>query len=229
MTEVIPSASLPTAAKVEAAAKQILGGLSFDVSPGKQQPAVSIEWVGPNAIRIHQPMPCQILVRNNSTTPAQNVIVRHRLGQGMVLKSCEPKTVNDNGELIWNLGTLAPEQSRRIELTLIPETRGPANCHATVTFTAVAGHQVQVREPQLTVKMRGADKAIMGETVTLLFAVSNPGDGVAEKVRLKVTLPEGLEHPAAERSNSMPARWRRRKRAPCSLPASPAAPGRSRA
>ncbi len=182
----------PSAAKTD---KQPLAALSFDVPPGRQQPAVSIEWVGPTAIRIHQPMPCQIHVRNTSSAPAQNVIVRHRLGQGMIVKACEPPAVNENGELVWNLGTLAPEQAKRIDLQLVSQTRGPTNCHATVTFTAVAGHQVQVREPQLAVKMRGPAKTIVGENITLLFAISNPGDGVAELVKLKVVLPEGLEHP----------------------------------
>ena len=69
------------------------------------------------------------------------------------------------------------------------------NCQASVTFTAVAGHQVQVREPMLAVKMRRPEKVIAGETVNLQFVVSNPGDGVAERVKVKVMLPDGLEHP----------------------------------
>jgi uncharacterized repeat protein (TIGR01451 family) len=168
---------------------------SLNESAGKQQPAVSIEWVGPTDARIRQPMPCQILVRNASSVPAQNVIVRHRLGQGVVVKACEPKAANENGELVWNLGTLAPEQTLRIDLTLVSQTRGAMNCHASVTSTAVAGHQVQVREPLLAVVVRAPEKAEAGETVTLQCAVSNPGDGVAEQVKLKVMLPEGLEHP----------------------------------
>jgi hypothetical protein len=183
----------PTAAKTDA--QPHAAALSFDVAPGKQQPSVSIEWVGPTAIRIHQPMPCQILVRNTSNVPAQNVTVRHRLGQGIIIKGCEPQAGNENGELVWDLGTLAPEQTRHIDLQLVAQTRGATNCHATVTFTAVAGHQVQVREPQLAVKMRVPEKTVTGETVTLLFAISNPGDGVAELVKLKVMLPEGMEHP----------------------------------
>jgi uncharacterized repeat protein (TIGR01451 family) len=156
---------------------------------------VSVEWVSPTGIRIHQPMPCQILVRNNSKTPAQNVMVRHRLAAGVVVKTCEPAAANEAGELVWNLGTLAPEQSRRIDLQLVANARGPMNCHAVVTFTAVAGHQVQVREPQLAIKMRAPANTIAGENVTLLYAISNPGDGVAESVKVKTMLPEGLEHP----------------------------------
>ncbi|HZZ79260.1 MAG TPA: hypothetical protein VFE62_12130 [Gemmataceae bacterium] len=177
------------------AEKVVYQAVSFDVPPGRQQPSVSVEWVSPTGIRIHQPMPCQILVRNNSKAPAQNVIVRHRLGQGVVVKGCEPQAINEGGELVWSLGTLAPEQSRRIDLTLIANARGPMNCHAVVTFTTVAGHLVQVREPQLAIKMRAPQKTIVGENVTLLVAISNPGDGVAESVKVKTMLPEGLEHP----------------------------------
>jgi uncharacterized repeat protein (TIGR01451 family) len=187
-----PSSPTPLAPKATAN-KQISGTISVDVQPGRQQPALSIEWGGPTSIRINQPMSCQIVVRNTSTTPAQNVVVRHRLGQSVTCKTSEPAAVHDNDELVWNLGTLAPQQARRIDLSLVSQTRGALNCHATVTFSAVAAYQVQVREPQLAVKMRGPDKVIAGENVTFVFAISNPGDGVAEAVKLKTTLPDGLE------------------------------------
>jgi hypothetical protein len=195
-TQVFPATTVQSSPLTSARTdKQITGNLTFEVQPGKQQPAVSIEWGGPTSIRINQPLACQIVVRNTSTTPTQNVVVRHRLGQGVTCKTTEPVAGNDNGELVWNLGTLAPDQSRRIDLTLVTPTRGPLNCHATVTFTAVAAHQVQVREPLLAVKMRGPDKVIAGENVTLNFVVSNPGDGIAEAIKLKTVLPDGLEHP----------------------------------
>jgi uncharacterized repeat protein (TIGR01451 family) len=171
------------------------GNVSLDVQPGKQQPALTIEWGGPSTIRINQPMSCQIIVRNASTTPAQNVVVRHRLAQGVTCKGSEPTAILDAGEMVWNLGTLPPEQARRIDLTLLSQNRGPLNCHATVTFTGVAAYQVQVREPQLAVKLTSPDRVIAGENVTLLFDISNPGDGVAEAVKIKTVLPEGFEHP----------------------------------
>jgi hypothetical protein len=187
-----PAGTLPLAAKAERTAP---APLSLEVLPGRQQPAVSIEWAGPTSVRVNQPMACQIVLRNTSTTPAQNVIVRHRLGQGVTCKTSEPIASNEADELIWNLGTLAPQQTKRVDLVLVSPARGALNCSASVTFTAVAGHQVQVREPQLAIKMSSPNKVISGENITILLAISNPGDGAAEAVTIKAILPDGVEHP----------------------------------
>ena len=187
-----PAGTLPLAAKAERTAP---APLSLEVLPGRQQPAVSIEWAGPTSVRVNQPMACQIFVRYSSTTPAQNVIVRHRLGQGVSCKSSEPIAGNETDELVWNLGTLAPQQTKRVDLVLVSPARGALNCSASVTFTAVAGHQVQVREPQLAIKMSSPNKVISGENITILLAISNPGDGAAEAVTIKAVLPDGVEHP----------------------------------
>ncbi len=171
----------------------------LDVKPGKQQPSISVEWVGPSNTRVNHPVACQILVRNTSTTPAHNVVVKHRLAKDVTCKTTEPRAAIAGDELSWNLGTLAPNQARRLDLTLLTKSRGSMTCHATVTFTSVAAHVVQVREPMLAVKMRGPEKVVAGENVTFLFALSNPGDGVAESVRIRTTLSDGLEHPSGKK------------------------------
>jgi hypothetical protein len=168
--------------------------LPHDITPGKQQPSVLVEWSGPPSIRINQPMNCQLIVRNTSGSPAHNVIIRHRPGQGVTCKSMEPQAMNEGGELIWQLGTLAPEQTRKIDMVLVSSARGTLNCSAAVTFTAVTAHHVQVREPMLAIKMRAPEKVIAGENVTLLYTISNPGDGATEAIKVQTTLPDGLEH-----------------------------------
>jgi hypothetical protein len=42
--------------------------------------------------------------------------------------------------------------------------------------------------------MRGPDKAIAGETVTMLITATNPGDGATEAIKAKIVMPDGLEH-----------------------------------
>lgn len=159
----------------------------------KQEPAVSIEWVGAATARLHQPMTSQILVRNTGPAAVHNVVVRHRLNPGVTCKRTEPAAATERDDLVWTLGTLAPGQQRRLELQVVCNQRGALNCQATVTFASSAGQQVQVREPLLVLKMRAPDKVNVGDNVNLLFAVANPGDGVTELVKVKALLPEGLE------------------------------------
>ena len=159
----------------------------------KQEPIVSVEWVGAATAQLNQPLACQILVRNSGPVPVHSVLVRHRLSPGVTCRRIEPPATTERDELVWTVGTLQPGQQRRLELHLVATQRGTLNCQATVSFAASAGQQVQVREPLLLVKMRAPEKAVVGENVNLLFAVANPGDGVAELVRVKALLPDGLD------------------------------------
>jgi uncharacterized repeat protein (TIGR01451 family) len=169
-------------------------GNAMELRLGRQEPSVSIEWVGPPMSRLNQPMACQLVVRNTSSVAVQNVVVRHRPGPGASCKASEPPPAVDQGVLVWSLGTLAPGQVRRIDLKMVVHVKGPLTCQATVSFSAAASHQVQVSEPQLHIKLKAPDKALADEPVTLLFTVSNPGDGSADAVKLKTLLPDGLEH-----------------------------------
>lgn len=180
-------------------------GIVAPSSPGsgRQEPTVSVEWVGPREARINKPIACQVIVRNNGSITVENVVVRYHPGSGVECKSTERSAAGAAGELAWALGALAPGQSRRLDLQLTTRSRGLLNCKAAVTFTAAAGHQVMVREPKLAVKVQAPALAMQGETVTLRLDVSNPGDGLAELVKVKTTLPEGLEHGSRLQSHEL--------------------------
>ena len=186
-----PQDVLPTAAASSQAPLSLVFNETLSVS--KQEPAVSVEWIGPVSAQLNRPMSCQILVRNTGPAPVHQVTVRHRLSPGVTCKRSEPAASTDREELVWSLGVMQPGQQRRLEVQLVASQRGAMNCQATVAFSTSAGQQVQVREPLLLLKMRAPEKALVGENVNLLFAVANPGDGVAELVKVKALLPEGLE------------------------------------
>jgi uncharacterized repeat protein (TIGR01451 family) len=188
-----PSAETATVSHPEkaAAAPTPVAG---EIRSSRQESAVSIEWLGPPVARLEHPMTCQLVVRNTSTVAVQNVLVRYRPAEGVQLRASEPPAASEGKELTWTLGVLAGGQTKKIELQMVSQTRGAVNCVATVTFTAGAQHQVLVREPLLAVKVRTPEKIVAGEPVTLQFAVSNPGDGPTEGIKLKAHLPEGLEH-----------------------------------
>lgn len=170
-------------------------GPAVDAKPGKQEPAVSVEWIAPANARLHQPLPCQIVVKNNGAVTVHQVVVRHPLVPGVTLKASEPQARQENQTLVWDVGTIPAGSFRRIEATMVSSLRGNINLPATVTFSATASHQVQFREPLLQIHARAQERALQGDSVMFAFAVSNPGDGVAENVKVRAMLPEGVDHP----------------------------------
>ncbi len=160
---------------------------------GRQEPSVSLEWIGPPTAKLNQSVTYQIIVKNISSCPVHNVVVRNRFPAGINIQATEPKAFGDNG--VWELGTLASRQEKRIDIQLLPETKGDLACQATVTFTGASIARLRVREPKLALKVQAPDKVLMGDTVSISVTVNNPGDGTADQVKLRCQLPEGLDHP----------------------------------
>lgn len=158
------------------------------------QPGVSLEWIGPATVRIGHPVECQIVIKNVSDGPVQDVIVRNRIPTGVTVYSAEPKPVPEGNVHRWDLGHLASRQEKRIELQLVPETKGDLTCQAWVTFTGTTTAKLMVREPKLMLKAMAPEKVMYGDSAAVTLTVSNPGDGVADQVKVKAVLPEGLEH-----------------------------------
>jgi uncharacterized repeat protein (TIGR01451 family) len=114
---------LPAAPLVPSAAKDVLPGrnpdagndLAVDAGPGqtnenptgRQEPGVSLEWIGPPTTKIGQPATYQIIVKNISSCPVQHVVIRNRVPNGITVQNTEPKGFNEGNLWLWDLGTLA--------------------------------------------------------------------------------------------------------------------------
>jgi len=169
-------------------------GQSNDNPTGRQEPGVSLEWVGPPTTKIGQPVTYQIIVKNVNSCPVHQVIVRNRVPAGVTVQGTEPRAFNEGNVWLWDLGTLQPHQEKRLDMQLLPEIRGDLSCQATVTLTGSTIARVRVREPKLTIKAQAPPKVLLGDVTTITLIVNNPGDGQADHVRVKAMLPEGLEH-----------------------------------
>jgi uncharacterized repeat protein (TIGR01451 family) len=166
-----------------------------DAAAGKMEPCVTLQWTGPKTAKIGQPATYQILVKNVSTLAVHHVVVQNRLPAGVNLNAADPKPTGESGLQLWELGTLQPHQERRIEMQLLPESKGDLRCEASVTFSSTCSAKISVREPKLALKISSPPQVIVGDPVAVSLAVRNPGDGVAERVKVRATLPAGLENP----------------------------------
>jgi uncharacterized repeat protein (TIGR01451 family) len=161
---------------------------------GRQEPAVSLEWVGPAAAKVGQATDYTIAVRNVCNIAVQQVLVRVRLTPGMQVVATEPKAVTEENIMMWEIGTMLPKQEKNLQLKLMAPARGDANCQAWVTFTGSSAMRIAIREPKLLIKTTAPEKVMVGDPCTFVVTVSNPGDHPCEQVKLHCDLSEGLEH-----------------------------------
>lgn len=190
----LPTISSPGSSELQSLPR--MNNTSVLTSPtGRQEPSVSLEWVGATTTKIGRASTFQILVKNTGNTDAQQVTVRHKLPQGVKLQKTSPEGSSHEDTWIWNLGTLQPGQQKRIELEYLPQAQGELACTATVTFSGTSTARLRVREPKLVLKAQSPKSVLVGDTVVLALTVSNPGDGTSERVKLKTTLPDTLSHP----------------------------------
>jgi uncharacterized repeat protein (TIGR01451 family) len=176
-------------------AERSLGRLEAN-SLRRQEPSVVLEWQGPPSARVGQPADYTVVVRNSCPIPVQQVLVRVRIPAGMRLVGTEPKAVCDNNVAVWELGTLAPKQATNLQLRLVAVGHGELLPQAWVTFTGSALMRVVVHEPQLHLTATAPEKLQVGDAVTFVLTVNNPGDGPAERVKVHALLSDGLEHAA---------------------------------
>jgi uncharacterized repeat protein (TIGR01451 family) len=170
-------------------------GQSNDNPTGRQEPAMSLEWIGPPLAKVGRPADYTLAVRNVCNIAVQQVMVRVRIPAGMTVAASEPKAVQENNVLMWELGTMMPKQERSLNVRLVADGRGTVGCQAWVTFTGASAMRVRVCEPKLAVRVTGPAKVMVGDGVTFLVSVTNPGDGPADQVKVHTTLSDGLEHP----------------------------------
>jgi hypothetical protein len=158
---------------------------------GRQDAAVSVEWVGPPAAKIGVPTEYVLIVRNTSAVAVRDVKATAVMPAGLRVAAAEPAAGADGA---WALGTLDAKQDKIIKMRLVAEARGDPMPQAFVTFTGVASLRLKVREPKLVLKASGPERVMAGESAAFSVTVSNPGDGTAEQAKVRATLSEGLEH-----------------------------------
>ncbi len=166
---------------------------------GTQAPTLTIEKTAPPEIQIGKPAKFLIKVRNAGSVVAHGVSIHDTVPQGTQLVSTTPQaTSGENGELVWDLGTLKPGDEQKAELELMPTDEGEIGSVATVQFRAEASVRTMATKPMLEMEVSAPDKIMKGQEVPLKIKLSNPGSGAATGIVLSESVPEGLTHPGGQ-------------------------------
>ena len=195
-----------------AAGRQPQAGLAADGAgrpgpmqlEGVQSPQLSVEKRGPREVQVGKPARYEILVRNGGSAPARDVTLRDSVPQGTALIATSPPAApvvtaaggQADGELLWQLGELAPGAEARIVVEVMPQVEGEIGSVASVSFRADASVRSRSTKPDLQIEVSQPQAVRIGGDMQLSVRIVNPGSGVATGVVLEGFLPENVSHHA---------------------------------
>jgi uncharacterized repeat protein (TIGR01451 family) len=150
-------------------------------------PALKVSIAGPTNGVVGAPIVFQITVSNPGTGPATNVVLRSNFDPAL-----EHESKANPVEL--PIGTLGPNESRTVALTLIARQEGPAinrvTARADGNLSDHEEHQVTIQKAQLSMNMSGPEWRYRGRPVTWAITVINPGEVSLSNVVIRDRLPQ---------------------------------------
>ncbi len=149
-----PRLSLPGGAGSDMEPPRLSRATSTSETMNKSnEQSLTLEWIGPTALRVGQTTSYEMVVRNAGNDTARQVTVRDRISPDMKVLKVEPEGTRDGESYVWSIGDLNPREERRLKVHVQVEKRGELSCQATVTSTMMAVTKFRVTEPKLVVKL----------------------------------------------------------------------------
>ena len=178
---------------------QLVPSASFSAAVGLRasvvRPPFALHVSGPETAAAGDRVVFGIQVANHTTDPMRLVRIQCQLADGL----WHPQGARIEADLD---GGLAAGEQKTIHLQA--ETRGTGRLQVQVTaaadglHTASSQHFVSVNEPALAVGVEGARRGMMGHQLAYRVEVTNPGKVAAAGVKLKQSLPQGVEFVTAD-------------------------------
>jgi uncharacterized repeat protein (TIGR01451 family) len=153
------------------------------------RPQLAIEHTAPPKVLIGESITVGITVSNPGTGPATGVIIEEDVPEGLSHVA--------GAQLEYEVGTLRPGESKRLELSLKAEKPGliqnTINVHGEGGLANQHTVQVEVVAPQLQVEVEGPKRRFLERQATYTLSVGNPGTAPARDVELVAFLPRGMK------------------------------------
>jgi uncharacterized repeat protein (TIGR01451 family) len=133
-----------------------------------------------------------------------SVTVADVVPEGASFVSAQPSVTPEGNKLTWNLGDMQQGETKEIKVTLKAEKEGDlAGC---TTFSAVPRvcAVTTVGKPNLTIKMTGPERAMVGQQIAYNVVVQNKGTTIAKGVVVTDKVPEGLTSQNGQQELTLP-------------------------
>ncbi len=162
-------------------------------------PQLALRKSGPSTATLGATMTYRIEVSNPGDVTANNVVVEDALPPNTSFLNAFPEANRPNPNLLrWDLGELAPRQTRSIELNLRADGQGALTNQARAVadggLTARDSITTTVTVPALRLQIEGPSESVVGEPERFVMSITNTGDGFASGLLLQVDFDNNLVH-----------------------------------
>jgi uncharacterized repeat protein (TIGR01451 family) len=168
------------------------------------QAQLSVKLIGPQKKFAGWPAQWQIQVTNDGDVPLTGVQVRNLLPPEMIAQNWTDGGQAAKGEVLWNVGNLAPREQKTLGVTTISDKLASGIVNRVVATAApalTASDQVNFDVfglPGLHMEVGTKEQPILvGKTVKYYINITNTGAAPATQIEIKATLPPELQVVAA--------------------------------
>ena len=161
----------------------------------RSNPSLVIETTGPESTGIGQQFSYEIRVTNTSNSPVFQVKVEEELPPGTKYMGGDPLGEIVGDRIVWEIGVLEPSAEKKVRVDVRPTVEGELRTRATVTCSTNTGLRTKVTRPKISASVTGPTNASAGDAIVFQISLTNMGTGVANRIALRATLSDGLQHP----------------------------------
>jgi len=160
--------------------------------PAAQCGVVKIDKYMPAEVQLNGEFEYKIKAVNLTSCDVANVVVTEHLSSNFKFQSSAPATTPAGAMAKWDLGTLAPNETKEIVVKGAATTIDCVKNCTTVDYVVPTCAFTQVVEPKLMLTKSAPEKVVICNPIPMTFTVTNNGTGDAKDVKISDTLPEGL-------------------------------------
>jgi uncharacterized repeat protein (TIGR01451 family) len=180
-----------------------IGEQDTAVLVSNQTPLITTHIRGPKQILVGREATYQVQLHNAGDVEAEGIVANIRIPswaevvgtsstQGMVQQG---GAATGAGQLDWQLTRVEARGSETLDIRLIPRASRPLELGVSWTLTPIGSRAVvEVQEPKLQMTVSGPDEVLFSTPQVFRLTLSNPGNGVAENVRIDLMPPGGGEN-----------------------------------
>ncbi len=164
------------------------------------QPKLTIAMTGPAKQYLDRPLSYEITVTNRGNGLAKNTIIENSIPAGAASIEATEGANLTGTKLIWQLGTLEANASKRVKVSYVPTKAGTitntASANAYCAETATASTQTLVAGiPAVRLDVIDLEDPIeVGRNTTYLITVTNQGTAADTNIRIACSLEDNVQY-----------------------------------